>query len=223
VAKWLNKSESRKTRRLWALGEVDDRITELEQAIREANAYERIANLVHAFQDAEREISDIARAGTYTYVTKNGQQVTLGFLQGVWINRINLILEYYNVTPHCLAGPSRLRRWWVEWIPAGWEVVGQTRGSACTPVDPGEMKVLQQVCTMATEGTLGYLAVCDHCGRWYVRRKFDQKFCTLKCRTHSEPFKASRRKFMKKYYKDNLETWRKRYNARKEKAHGKKR
>jgi hypothetical protein len=183
----------------------------LRRAIREANAYERITYLVRAFQDAKRELSD--------YSKRDDPDVTVGFLQGLWIDRINLILQHYNVTPFCVTGPPWLRRWWIQWIPAGLEVVGQPWGYAHAAVLPDEMGVLQQVCTMATEGTLEYLAVC-HCGRWYVRRRVDQRFCTTECKTHSEPFRARRRKYMKAYYQKYLSS---RRPQRKEKSHGKRR
>jgi hypothetical protein len=69
--------------------------------------------------------------------------------------------------------------------------------------DFSDEMVLQQVLTMATEGRLGYLALC-RCGRWYIRRRLDQQSCTLKCKTQSETFKKHRADYMRNYYKKNF-------------------
>jgi hypothetical protein len=85
-----------------------------------------------------------------------------------------------------------LKRWAMEWLPR------PDLPRAARP-EEGEIEVLQQLLTMATDGTLDYLAICA-CGEWFVRRRFDQQYCKPECRTHSPQFKTHRRRYMKDYY-----------------------
>ncbi len=170
------------------------------------DGYYRITNLIKAFQDAAQDLSTPGRARLYSSPdpVRRPKELPAPLL------RINQILDHYLLMPFCPSIDADLRRWHVRWVPTR---RGRSPHSpASGPVTPeetgwlhaGEIEVLQQVLTMASEGTLDYLAVC-RCGRWYVRRRLDQTFCRAECRTEfrrsSETWKAHRRTYMRRYYR----------------------
>lgn len=143
-----------------------------------------------------RELSEQKTDGYYRI-----KNLLDAFHRGEEPSRIDPILDYYKLIP-CCRGLSKDGSWDIEWLPLHGFQTGvdlKKPGMFC----PGEIEVLQQVLTMAIEGTLERLKSC-HCGRWYLRQRFDQNFCSPPCRTHSEIFKAHRRQYMRKYYHDEL-------------------
>jgi hypothetical protein len=167
-----------------------------EPPFRPTDGYHRITSLIRAFQDAAHDLKDPARAPLYCSEDLNRELPAP-------LSRINVILERYRLIPFCPTVQADLRRWQVLWFPS--------RTGSRSPkaeesgwLHAGEIEVLQQVLTMAAEGTVGYLAAC-RCGRWYVRRRLDQTFCRSECRTEfrrsSETWKAHRRAYMRRYYR----------------------
>jgi hypothetical protein len=171
-----------------------------------SNGYYRITDLIGAFHDAAHDLSTPEKALLYSstdpVIRKSGQRPAP-------LSRINRILEHYVLQPYCPRIDADLRHWHVRWVPTrrGRSSRPVTTARAVTPEETGELyageiEVLQQVLTMASESTLDYLAVC-RCGRWYVRRRLDQKFCSAECRAEfrrsSDSWKEHRRKYMNRY------------------------
>jgi len=159
-------------------------------------AMQRITELIRAFQalpdnwsDPPMVLSDPSKPGSYTTQWPGHLRM---------VPRINDILREYVLTPYVIGASEETTRWSVKWL-------GFTRESW---IGAGEMEVLQQILTMAVEGTLGYLAVCGKCGKWFVRRRLDQVFCSAECRNEfrrsSPAWKKHRRKYMRKYYRLKL-------------------
>jgi hypothetical protein len=68
----------------------------------------------------------------------------------------------------------------------------------------GESLAAQSVVELTNKGLLDRLKECD-CGRWFFSRFSHQNFCSDRCRKKrhetSEQFRASRREYMRRYYR----------------------
>src|ERR1700741_3757592 len=69
---------------------------------------------------------------------------------------------------------------------------------------PGESVAIYHVVQLAKQRLLNRLNQCE-CGRWFFVKFAHQHFCTARCRKKhhesSEAFKATRREYMRRYYR----------------------
>jgi hypothetical protein len=114
-------------------------------------------------------------------------------------------LSKYRLTPHAEVvmggGGQRPSQWAVGWrsdVKSGLEKGLRMNAS----------EALELILKLTLVGDLARLRQCPRCHNWLFARFRHQAFCSTKCQqknyTHTEAWKAHRRKYMRSYYEKNF-------------------
>ena len=114
-------------------------------------------------------------------------------------------LSKYQFTPHAevvMGGGGRSPSQWAVW----W------RGNSKSGLEKGlrmqASEALELILKLTQAGDLNRLRRCPQCQKWLFARFGHQAFCSTKCQqknyTQSEAWKAHRRAYMRRYYKENF-------------------
>jgi hypothetical protein len=116
-------------------------------------------------------------------------------------NRLNEELARYRFTPVIQAfGPAPFT---VVWHRDWRNEIDNTK----PPDRFTEGQYLELILNIAKAGQLGRLRRCSQCGKWMFAMRSGQQFCSFKCQqkkyTQTDSFKANRRQYMKKRYRED--------------------
>jgi len=116
-------------------------------------------------------------------------------------------LSRYRFIPHAEVamggggqGPSQWAVWWQGDLRSKWEKHLRMRAN----------EALEVILKLTQVGDLTRLRRCTNCEKWLFARFRHQTFCSTKCQqksyTQSETWRAHRRTYMRRYYRNNFQS-----------------
>lgn len=119
--------------------------------------------------------------------------------------RLQRELSKYHFTPHAEVGAGGGGRGPSEWA-VWWRDDSDFRSKERLRMRPSE--ALELILKLTQAGDLVRLRRCSQCQQWLFARFRHQMFCSTKCQqknyTQSDTWKAHRRAYMRRYYRENL-------------------
>jgi hypothetical protein len=110
------------------------------------------------------------------------------------VDRMNRLLRRYRWTPYLYVGED-----------GGWVMQRIHRGSDSFEFNCAAVHCLIE---LVKSGLLDHVRSCQHCAKWFYAKFKHQHSCSQKCRElhhrNSEAFRASRREYMRRYYRLKL-------------------